>query len=153
MMMTLEEQSSEERGSESDSDDDTPSSINVESSRPKKLKKFGYITESSKRIKGKDFLYKALGQDVVEGFFNKRIVYDRRRIGVRYAEVFNRMKKKVNDNMSTYLEIRHSIALTKQDPMLKLNKLARKKRRNLDEAQDYYRSTKRYKALVQFGER
>ncbi|GJX42958.1 hypothetical protein Tco_0259634 [Tanacetum coccineum] len=54
--------------------------------------------------------------------------------------------------MGDYLELDHSLPLSEQDPMLRLNQLARKKRINFDEAQYYFRSTKRYKQSVQFGD-
>ncbi|GJR66208.1 hypothetical protein Tco_0012273 [Tanacetum coccineum] len=40
--------------------------------------------------------------------------------------------------------------LKEQNPILKLNGLARKKMKNADEIHDYFRSTKRYKSSVQY---
>ncbi|GJS96475.1 hypothetical protein Tco_0803443 [Tanacetum coccineum] len=121
--MTLEEQSSEdEQGFGSDSYDIIPPSPNVESSKLKKLKKFSYVTKFGER----DFFLRALGHNVVEGFFKKKIVCDRqdgtdefinefkvsdicfnewrevmnthgKRTGARWAKVFKQMKKNVDD--------------------------------------------------------
>ncbi|GJY57030.1 hypothetical protein Tco_0456145 [Tanacetum coccineum] len=48
------------------------------------------------------------------------------------------------------LEIDFNKPLGEQDPIIKLNDLARKKRKHADDIHDYSRSTKRYKSLVQY---
>ncbi|GJW93269.1 hypothetical protein Tco_0172941 [Tanacetum coccineum] len=48
------------------------------------------------------------------------------------------------------LEIDFRKSLSKLDPILKLNDLARKKRKHADDIHDYFRSTKRYKSSVQY---
>ncbi|GJZ32339.1 hypothetical protein Tco_0577775 [Tanacetum coccineum] len=48
------------------------------------------------------------------------------------------------------LKIDFNKPLGEQDPILKLNDLAKKKRKNADDIHDYFRSTKSYKSLVQY---
>ncbi|GJW75285.1 hypothetical protein Tco_0134655 [Tanacetum coccineum] len=187
--LTTEEQSSkEERESDNDSDADDNVAPDFETSQPKKLKKFGFVTEfgerhqlsakeiecqktieaqtkveaiEAKRIKCRDYLYKVLGEEVIEGFFRKRKGSnkdgtDETIRDFKFAQLsFHEWReKKVDDfnKMAAYLEIQPSVPLSEQDLLLKLNLLAKKKRINFDEAQDFFRSTKRYKASVQFDE-
>ncbi|GJU62096.1 hypothetical protein Tco_1243931 [Tanacetum coccineum] len=93
-VITREEQSSEEeRGSKSESDDEIhPSGPMVETFKPKKLKKFAYTTEYEEELEKK---------------------IERRRIGIRWDEVFKHMRKKIDDfiKMGDYLEMNHSIPL------------------------------------------
>ncbi|GKC50354.1 hypothetical protein Tco_1073099 [Tanacetum coccineum] len=49
------------------------------------------------------------------------------------------------------LELDLTKPLEEQDHILKLNLLAKKKRKNAEDLHDYFNSTKRYKKLVQFG--
>nr|GEV80086.1 hypothetical protein [Tanacetum cinerariifolium] len=48
------------------------------------------------------------------------------------------------------LEIDFNKPLSEQDPILKLNDLARKKRKYDDDIHDYFRSTKKFKSLVRY---
>ncbi|GKE14573.1 hypothetical protein Tco_1422150 [Tanacetum coccineum] len=50
------------------------------------------------------------------------------------------------------LELDLSKPLEEQDLILKLNLLAKKKGKSADDRHDYFKSTKRYKKLVQFGD-
>ncbi|GKC07211.1 hypothetical protein Tco_0998821 [Tanacetum coccineum] len=43
-------------------------------------------------------------------------------------------------------------SLEEQDPIIKLNLLARKKRKNVDDLHDYFKSSKGYKKSVQCGD-
>ncbi|GKA38928.1 hypothetical protein Tco_0731479 [Tanacetum coccineum] len=95
----------EEQGYERDTDDEAhPSGPLVKSSKTGPINKFSYIIESIKKFqlseeevrnqkaikdqakadavhterhKGKNFLFKALGQETVEEFYKRKIVYDR----------------------------------------------------------------------------
>ncbi|GJY18827.1 hypothetical protein Tco_0390318 [Tanacetum coccineum] len=49
------------------------------------------------------------------------------------------------------LEFTSLFKLREQDPILKLNLLGKKKRKNVDDLHDYFMSTKRYKTSVQFA--
>ncbi|GJR69551.1 hypothetical protein Tco_0015616 [Tanacetum coccineum] len=48
------------------------------------------------------------------------------------------------------LEIEFNKPLGEQDPIIKLNDLARKKRKHADDIPEYCRSTKKYKSSVQY---
>ncbi|GJX26448.1 hypothetical protein Tco_0232744 [Tanacetum coccineum] len=48
------------------------------------------------------------------------------------------------------LEIDFSKPFSEQDPLDKLNELARKKRKHANDIQDYFRSTKKYKSSVKY---
>ncbi|GJV92636.1 hypothetical protein Tco_1540449 [Tanacetum coccineum] len=63
--------------------------------------------------------------------------------------------RKILDNLykiKEELEVEFSKPLSEQDPIIKLNTLAKKKRKNVDDLYDYFRSTKRYKTSVQFDD-
>ncbi|GJX81185.1 hypothetical protein Tco_0329334 [Tanacetum coccineum] len=104
----------------------------------------------TERNEGKYFLYIAFGQDVVEAFFKKRIKYN------RYYKTLLNIR---SPSPTTSCDI-----LNNKGPIdMKINKhdgtdetipgfkMAKKKRRNLDEAQDYFKLTKRYNQSAQFG--
>nr|GEV57844.1 hypothetical protein [Tanacetum cinerariifolium] len=48
------------------------------------------------------------------------------------------------------MELDFSKSPSKQDPILKLNAFARKKKKHADDIHDYFRSTKRYKSSVKY---
>ncbi|GKC97386.1 hypothetical protein Tco_1167661 [Tanacetum coccineum] len=50
------------------------------------------------------------------------------------------------------LELDLSKTLDEQDPIIKLNLLVEKKRKNVDDLHDYFKPTKRYKRSVQLGD-
>ncbi|GJW37089.1 hypothetical protein Tco_0060009 [Tanacetum coccineum] len=50
------------------------------------------------------------------------------------------------------LELDLSKTLDEQDPIIKLNLLVEKKRKNVDDLHDYFKPTKRYKRLVHLGD-
>ncbi|GJV26980.1 hypothetical protein Tco_1383428 [Tanacetum coccineum] len=50
------------------------------------------------------------------------------------------------------LELDLSIPLEEQDPIIKLNLLGKKKRKHADDLHDYFKSTKRSKKSVQYGD-
>ncbi|GJV40893.1 hypothetical protein Tco_1419333, partial [Tanacetum coccineum] len=64
------------------------------------------------------------------------------------------MRKRIDDfnSLGEQLELDHTCPLKELDPITRLNKLAKSKRKNLDELQDYLKSTKRYKLYVQFND-
>ncbi|GKB01722.1 hypothetical protein Tco_0829766 [Tanacetum coccineum] len=49
------------------------------------------------------------------------------------------------------LELDLSKLLEEQDPIIKLDLLIKKKRKHVDDLHDYFKSTKRYKKFVQYG--
>ncbi|GJZ09674.1 hypothetical protein Tco_0543957 [Tanacetum coccineum] len=50
------------------------------------------------------------------------------------------------------LELDFNKPLDEQDPIIKLNLLAKKRRKNIDDLCDYFKSTKMYKRYVQFAD-
>ncbi|GKC26519.1 hypothetical protein Tco_1033813 [Tanacetum coccineum] len=62
----------------------------------------------------------------------------------------NSDKKEILHKTEHDREIDFSKPLGEQDPIIKLNDLARKKRKHADDIHDYFRSTKKYKSSVQY---
>ncbi|GJY26311.1 hypothetical protein Tco_0401037 [Tanacetum coccineum] len=50
------------------------------------------------------------------------------------------------------LELDHNCPLEEQYSIIKLNMLAKRKRKNIDDLHDYFKSTKRYKESVQYND-
>ncbi|GJV42638.1 hypothetical protein Tco_1421078 [Tanacetum coccineum] len=150
--------------SKSDSDVETrPSGSLVETSKQKPLKKITCVNEKgeihqmteeeiknqkgieqtvkanaekSKINKAKQDLIDLLGFDVVEKMYKDKVKHDVYYLKITEAE----------------LELGFSKPLDEQDPIIKLNLLAKKKRKTANDLHDYFRATKRYKTSVQFND-
>ncbi|GKB83425.1 hypothetical protein Tco_0950320 [Tanacetum coccineum] len=161
---------------ESNSDFDSesrPSGTLEELSKTKPIKKFTYIIESGKRhqmpkeeiknpkgikelakaesIKserksGKKFLIRTLGQDVVEKVY-------------KYKGPIN-LKVYIDDGLTEIihifkisdLHVGECRPMEERDPIIKLNLLAKRTRKNVDDLYDYFKSIKRYKKFVQYDD-
>ncbi|GKC38128.1 hypothetical protein Tco_1050512 [Tanacetum coccineum] len=65
-----------------------------------------------------------------------------------YSQIQTRMKNMYKNKQE--LEIDFNKPLGEQDPIIKLNDLARKKMKHADDIHDYFKSTKKYKSSVQY---
>ncbi|GKC38858.1 hypothetical protein Tco_1051242 [Tanacetum coccineum] len=67
------------------------------------------------------------------------------RIGAGWKIIYIQMRERIDDfnSMGDQLELYLTRPLEEQDPTIRLNHLAKRKRKNLDELQDYFKSTKR----------
>ncbi|GKC31908.1 hypothetical protein Tco_1039202 [Tanacetum coccineum] len=136
--MSLEEV--EKESTESDSDDETyVTGPMVESSRIKKLKKFDFITEDGKRI-----------------YLTKEQINQQKKIEEEAKATWQHKQEGIGTRMDylhsteAELEINLDIPLSQQDPLDKLNDLANKKRKHVDEIHDYFKANKRLKSSVQY---
>nr|GEZ87988.1 hypothetical protein [Tanacetum cinerariifolium] len=163
---------------ESESDSDVKIRLSgslVESLKQKPLKKFVYINEKGKTIqitqeeienqKGIDKTVKAdaakseikkVKQDLIDlGGLGvvERMYRDKVKTCFGWTTIYTQMRKRLDAFHKTKeeLEMDFNKPLDKQDHILKLNLLAKNKRKNVDDLHDYFRSTKRYKKLVQFA--
>ncbi|GJR67099.1 hypothetical protein Tco_0013164 [Tanacetum coccineum] len=145
---------------ESDSNDETthvPGST-IESSNKRELKKFNFVTEggehvyltkeqinAQKKIEEeakaeaarreckirKEELIDLLGLEVVNKYYNDKLQYDK-----YYDKMLNRREASRITNCD--------------DPLDKLNDLANKKRKHVDDIHDYFKANKRLKSSVQY---
>ncbi|GJT84632.1 hypothetical protein Tco_1066349 [Tanacetum coccineum] len=115
--------------SESNEEDNLTGSI-VRSSKPNKLKQF-------------DFKLKK-GTYYTEGLSKQK--------KARWSTIYEKIKKRMDylHKTKVELEIDFSKPFSEQDPLDKLNDLAIKKRKHVDDIHDYFRSTKKFKSLVQY---
>ncbi|GJS64410.1 hypothetical protein Tco_0678974 [Tanacetum coccineum] len=69
-----------------------------------------------------------------------------------WSTFYSQIRKRLDSLHKTEakLELDFSKPLDELDPIIKLNILARKKKKNADDLHDYFKSTKRYKRSVQF---
>ncbi|GKA26207.1 hypothetical protein Tco_0712316 [Tanacetum coccineum] len=158
-----------EEGTESESVDANLTGSMVKSSKKKKLKQLDFITKKGEHIHliadqikeqkkleelakadmakqevklGKEELVDLLGINVVRGFYKAKL---------KYIGRMEPMKSSMTSKPVTYTLVnRGSKPLSEQDPLDKLNDLARKKRKNADDIHDYFRSTKKFKLSVQY---
>ncbi|GJZ25081.1 hypothetical protein Tco_0562540 [Tanacetum coccineum] len=74
------------------------------------------------------------------------------RKGVGWSTIYGQIRTRIDRLHKTEaeLEIDFSKPFSEQDPLDKLNDLARKKRKHADDIHDYFRSTKKFKSLVQY---
>ncbi|GKC55745.1 hypothetical protein Tco_1083343 [Tanacetum coccineum] len=119
--------------------------------------------------KGKEELIDLLGLDMVERMYKEKVKYDKyylkmlnRRASrkITNCDVLSRGKGPITlkirqrlDNLyktEEELELNLDKPLGEQDPIIKSNTLAKKKRKNVDDLHNHFRSTKRYKTSVQF---
>ncbi|GJV98292.1 UBN2 domain-containing protein [Tanacetum coccineum] len=75
------------------------------------------------------------------------------RTGAGWTTIYSQIQTRMENlhNTKKELELDFSKPLGKQDPIINLNTLAKKKRKHADDFYDYFRSTKRYKTSVQFA--
>nr|GEU66856.1 hypothetical protein [Tanacetum cinerariifolium] len=143
----------------------------VKSSKKKHIKKYAYsakgcetifMTEEQineqKKIKqslkddmdkkevemGKEELVNHLGINVVTNVYKAKMKYDKEDIT---DETISNIKAS-DLHLSEWSEIEFREPLGEQDPIIKLNDLAIKKRKHDDDILKYLRSTKNYKSLV-----
>nr|GEX40666.1 ankyrin repeat family protein [Tanacetum cinerariifolium] len=127
----------EEKESESDSDTEIRlTDCMVESSKKKRLKKFAFVDEQD--------LIDLLGFDVVKNMYKAKKVY----MEDESDETIQNFKA-IDLNLEE-LKLDFSKPLGEQDPIIKLNDLAKKKRKHADDLHYYFRSTKRYKSPVKY---
>ncbi|GKD34018.1 hypothetical protein Tco_1249527 [Tanacetum coccineum] len=113
--------------------------------------------EEAKKDKARKELYKDLGEDLVNEFFKKRVMYER-----YYKIMMNRRNPSsitrvdiidaAHENlkkMGKVLNIQPGVPLSESDPVLELNRLTKTKIKNLG---DLFRTTKKYKSPVQFDD-
>ncbi|GJR88874.1 hypothetical protein Tco_0212885 [Tanacetum coccineum] len=161
----------EEKEAESDSEIEVRLSEQI--NEKKKIEQSVKDDLAKKEVElGREELVDLLGIDVVTNMYKAKMKYDkycdnmmnRRALGkIKNYDVLSRGKGpitlkvykdggsnetipnfKANDlHLSEWREVM-------QDPIIKLNDLARKKRKHADDIHDYFRSTKRYKSLVQY---
>ncbi|GJV74135.1 ribonuclease H-like domain-containing protein [Tanacetum coccineum] len=151
----------------------------VESSKQKHLKKFTYIDEhgesflmtkeeikKQKRIEqnikvdiakakieeGKDELIDLLGLEVVERMYKDKVKYDR--TGAGWTTIYSQIQTRMENLHKTKeeLELDFNKPLGEQDPIIKLNTLAKKKRKHANDIHNYFRSTEKYKTSLQFAD-
>ncbi|GJR00430.1 hypothetical protein Tco_0523414 [Tanacetum coccineum] len=72
--------------------------------------------------------------------------------GARWFTIYGKIKTRIDYLHKTEdeLEIDFSKPFSEQDPLDKLNDLARKKRKHADDIHDYFRSTKKFRSSVQY---
>ncbi|GJY69991.1 hypothetical protein Tco_0472973 [Tanacetum coccineum] len=147
----------EEEVTESDSENDYANLANsiVESSNKKKLKKFDFVTEG-----GEQFYFTA------EKIKEQKRIEESLKADLSKQEVEKCKNELVDlmgiDVIKTRMDYLHQIEeelkidfnkpLEEQDPLDELNDLANKKRKRADDFHDYFRSTKKFKSSVQYGD-
>nr|GEZ02768.1 hypothetical protein [Tanacetum cinerariifolium]GEZ04804.1 hypothetical protein [Tanacetum cinerariifolium] len=146
--MSYEEAKEEESKTESEPAIMLTGSL-VESPRKKQLKKFDFDTEESDHVHLRAEQIKE--QKWIEEMALKNITS---------CDILSRGKSLITLKIQTRmenlqkneqeLEFDFTKPLGEQDPIIKLNDLARKKINHVDDIHDYFRSTKRYKSSVQY---
>ncbi|GJT65957.1 hypothetical protein Tco_1017437 [Tanacetum coccineum] len=126
----------------------------VESFKQKTLKKFAYINEHGKtflmteeEIKKQKEIEQLVKADVAKAEIKQDAEQKgtKKRSQIVMCSQEERIKKRLDNLHKTKeeLELDFSIPLGEQDPLIKLNELAKKKRKHVDDLHDYFRSTKR----------
>ncbi|GJY49759.1 hypothetical protein Tco_0439715 [Tanacetum coccineum] len=109
--------------------------------------------ESKKEIKNQKKIRQAVKADVAKAKIKKgkEEFID---LQAGWTTIYSQIRKILDNLYKTEeeLELEFSKPLSEQDPIIKLNTLAKKKRKNADDLHDYFRSTKRYKISVQFDD-
>ncbi|GJW18071.1 hypothetical protein Tco_0025507 [Tanacetum coccineum] len=120
----------------------------------------------------KEELIDLLGFDVVTGFYKANLQCDKycdKMLNIRvqsksqivmfvqtekarWSAIYEKIKKRMDylHKTKAELEIDFSKPFSEQDPLDKLNDLARKNRKHVDDIHDYFRSTKKFKSSVQY---
>ncbi|GJU39760.1 hypothetical protein Tco_1192717 [Tanacetum coccineum] len=167
----------EEECTRSDFDNDTINLAGsvVKSSKEKKLKKFDFVTKGGdhvhlteeqikeqKRIE--EFVYREDGTNEVISNFKASDLHlsewrevikacpNRKIVG--WSTIYEQIQTRMDYLYKTEAELRIDLdkPLGEQDPLDKLNDLARKKRKHADDIHDLLRSTKKFKSSVQYGD-
>ncbi|GJZ16574.1 hypothetical protein Tco_0552251, partial [Tanacetum coccineum] len=154
----------EEEKTKSDSDDDTINltSLMVESSKKKKLKKFDLVTEQEKgpitlkvyREDGIDEVipkFKAIDLHLSERREVVKACPNRKEAG--WSTIYEQIQKRLDYLHKTEAELGIDLdkPLGEQDPIDRLNDLARKILKHADDIHDLFRSTNKFKSSVQYG--
>ncbi|GKC56813.1 retrovirus-related pol polyprotein from transposon TNT 1-94 [Tanacetum coccineum] len=163
----------EEKGSKSDSKTQVRLSGSMfEFYKNKCLKKFSFVIEQEVDL-GREELADLMCINVVTNLYKAKLEYDkycdkilnRRALGkITNYDVLLKGKgpitlkvyredgsdETIQSFKATELELDFNKPLGEQDPIIKLNDLARKKRKHADDIHDYFRSTKRYKSLAKY---
>ncbi|GKE35774.1 hypothetical protein Tco_1455096 [Tanacetum coccineum] len=151
-----------------DTDSDTksrPTGTLEESTQSKPLTKFTYITEKGEKdqmteeeIKNKKGIEKSAKDEAFKSEIKKRLRVRSPAVICLQGESWvdyhlSRIRKKLDalHKIEQELELDLSKPLEEQDPIIKLDLLAKKKRKHVDDLHDYFKSTKRYKKSVQYG--
>ncbi|GKD13928.1 hypothetical protein Tco_1198335 [Tanacetum coccineum] len=150
--MSLEE--AEKKSTESDSDDGAHMTGSmVQSSKVKKLKKFNFVTEDGRKAE----LIDLLGLEVVHKYYNYKLQYDRYCDKMLHRRAESRitncdvLTRKDPITFKVYREDgTYEVIPNFKDPLNKLNDLANKKRKHVDDIHDYFKANKRLKSSVQY---
>ncbi|GJR27846.1 hypothetical protein Tco_1104078 [Tanacetum coccineum] len=137
-----------------DSDDDETHVIGsmVESSKIKKVKKFIFVTEDGKHI----HLTKEQINQQKKIEEEAKAKATKRKSELRKEELVDLLGPEIHSRMDyihitkAELGINLDIPLSKQDPLDKLNDLANKKRKHVDDIRDYFKENKRINSSVQY---
>ncbi|GJX48501.1 hypothetical protein Tco_0273691 [Tanacetum coccineum] len=151
--MSQEELVEEEYDSDSYAES-IPSGTLKESSKSKPLIKFTYITKKGEKYQMTEEETKT--QKSIEQAVKANVVRSKIKKGKKYLtdivgqDVVEKMRQKLDALHKTEQELELDLnrPLEEQDPIIKLNLLAKKKRKNVDDLHDYFKSTKRYKKSV-----
>ncbi|GJY92158.1 hypothetical protein Tco_0507940 [Tanacetum coccineum] len=100
------------------------------------------------RITNYDVLFRGKGEwrEVMQACPN--------RTGAGWTTIYSQIQTIIDNLHKTEkeLELDFSKPLGEQDPIIKLNNLAKKKRKHVDDFHEYFRPTKKYKSSVQFAD-
>ncbi|GJW70651.1 hypothetical protein Tco_0127568 [Tanacetum coccineum] len=138
----MSSEKTEKESTNSDSDDGTHViGSMVETSRIKKLKKKDGTSEVIPNFKASD-LHLSEWREVVKACPN--------RIGKGWKTIYVQIQTRMDYLHTTEAElgINLDIPLSEQDPLNKLNDLANKKRKHVDDIHDYFKANKRLKSSV-----
>nr|GEU54913.1 reverse transcriptase domain-containing protein [Tanacetum cinerariifolium] len=127
----------EEEGTKSESDDTNLTGSRVESSKKRKLKKFDFVIEKGEHVH--------LTEEQIK---EQRKIEELAKANLAKQEV--ELGKEELIDLLAELEIDFSKPFSEQDPLDKLNDLALKNRKYVDDIHDYFRSTKKFKSSVQY---
>ncbi|GKA17954.1 hypothetical protein Tco_0697791 [Tanacetum coccineum] len=120
-------------------------------STSQKLVKIVYLQQAKMAL---TMIWGRMGLEVVEKTYRDKVKYDKyciKMLNQRAPRKITNRDVLSRGKAEAELELDLSKLLEEQDPILKLNLLAKKKRKNDDDVHDYFKSTKRYKKSVQFS--
>ncbi|GKE77417.1 hypothetical protein Tco_1543537 [Tanacetum coccineum] len=152
----------EEKGSKSDSNDTIHlTGFMVESSKKKKLNKFDFVTEggdhvylTEEKIKEQKSKVKKHKLDLHLGEWREVVKACPNRTGKGWTTIYDQIKTRMDYLHKTEVELGIDLErpLGEHDPLDKLNDLTRKKRKHVDDIHNLFRSTKKFKSSVQYGD-
>ncbi|GKB59927.1 hypothetical protein Tco_0916113 [Tanacetum coccineum] len=117
------------------------------------LKEKGYITLKVYRDDGSDeTIQNFMASDLHLSEWREVMNVCPKRTGARWTTIYSQINQRMINLHKTKaeLELDFNKPLGEQDPIIKLNDLARKKKKHADDIHDYFRSTKRYKSSVKY---